>query len=124
MGKLTIISAIIAVVLFIVMFTISGIAVSQSEKKEIKDGKEREKESALIYLYADDTNTDIVFTRVDDKTDFKIDYSPSKPGYTFVGWYTSPVYNDVSRATDSQGNSLKPIENATVLYPIFVKSVE
>ena len=112
----------IAVVLGIIIFTISGIGncvIKNRTKKEINGNSDL----CCVRYFMDETDDSAVkYTMVEDGDEWNIPVSelPRKEGYVFAGFYDSRDYNYGTMYVNDQGEGIIAIEDDIVLYPIFV----
>ena len=121
-----IIGAIVAVVLFLIMLTITSISATVAAKKEIKDTKQYGKDTIVIRCYMDDDydNAVVKYVRISPKNATNLDakYIPEKEGYDFCGYYDSADYTSGNVVVTANGFFVKVPSEATLLYPLFTES--
>ena len=121
MKKYYIIGSIIAIILFIIMFSISAIATTVDADKAIKEAKDYQSKIILVRYYVNDNylNAEVRTIIITDGKNYKIPYVPVKNGYLFIGWYDSADISYGTRYTDSKGNGIVTLTSDILLYPIF-----
>ena len=114
---------VLAVVLFLVLFAITGIAGCSESKKEIKEIKQAEKDTIVIRYYDSDNieQAGVRYVRV-DKDDTSVTLVvPRKAGYTFAGFYDGPDPDTAMCYADSNGELYVLPQQSILLYPVFTR---
>lgn len=121
MKKYYIIGSIIAMTLFIIMFSISAIVTTVNADKAIKEAKDYQSKIIQVRYYVNDDylNAEVRTIIITDRKNYKIPYVPVKNGYLFIGWYDSADISYGTQYTDSKGNGTVTLTSDILLYPIF-----
>lgn len=120
MKKYYIIGSIIAMILFIIMFSIYAIATTVDADKAIKEAKDYQSKIIQVRFYVNDDylNAEVRTIIITDGNNYNIPYEP-KEGYLFRGWYDSADISYGTQYTDSKGNGIVALTSDVLLYPIF-----
>ena len=120
MKKYYIIGSIIAMILFIIMFSIYAIATTVDADKAIKEAKDYQSKIIQVRFYVNDDylNAEVRTIIITDRNNYNIPYEP-KEGYLFRGWYDSADISYGTQYTDSKGNGIVALTSDVLLYPIF-----
>ncbi len=121
MKKYYIIGSIIAIILFIIMFSINAIATTVDADKAIKEAKDYQSKIIQVRYYVNDDylNAEVRTIIITDGNNYNIPYEPNKEGYLFIGWYDSIDTSYATQYTDSKGNGIVALTSDILLYPIF-----
>ncbi len=123
MKKYYIIGAVAAVVLF--AFTIAGLWIARSVYKgRMEDMIDTLEEESVVLRYYEDENTDksrVVYMRVLDTENYKLDELPEKKGYIFVGLFDTKTNQQY---VTSDGYGIVPLTESVLLYAKFQKVQE
>ena len=110
----------LAVVLFLILFAVSGIAGCSESKKEIKEIKKAEENTIVIRYYDDDNveTADVYYLRLAKRERATL-VIPQKAGYTFAGYYDGPNPETANCYADANGNLIILPNDSVLLYPVF-----
>ncbi len=111
----------LAVLLFIILFAITGIAGCTESNKMIDEVEKAEKNTVVIRYY-DNDNTDIAnvyYLRINKKDREARLVIPTKKGYTFAGYYDGPDPLTAEFYADANGNIVVTPQDSILLYPVF-----
>lgn len=119
MKKYYSIGAIVALIIFIVLFGVCGL--SSCNDYRLKK-KEVEGCVALKYYMSDDfENAEVRHQNVKQNCDYRVWHLPQKAGYIFAGLYDGPDLANSKCYVDSEGKGLVYLTQDILLYPIFVE---
>ena len=123
MKKYYLIGSIVAVVIFILTFSVLCIMMVVHTNNQKKQTENLQNDIVIVRYFTDDDydSAEVVYIQVTDKNNYKIYDLPQKEGYFFSGLYDGPDYNLSTLYVDSNGNGIVPLTSEILLYPIFVK---
>lgn len=113
----------LGMLLFVLLFAITGIGGCVNSNRMIKEAEARETDTVVIRYYMDtDPDTALVnYLRIDktQSVSDKLLLPEKKEGYTFVGYFDGADATIAQQYTDAEGNLQVVPPNSVMLYPVF-----
>ena len=113
----------LAMLLFILLFAITGIGGCVNSNRMIKEAEARETETVVIryYMDADPNTAPVNYLRIDttESVSSTLKLPEKKTGYTFLGYFDGEDPATAQQYTDAEGNLEVIPPKSVILYPIF-----
>lgn len=113
----------LGMLLFILLFAITGIGGCVDSNRMIKDAEARETNTVVIryYMDTDPDTAPVDYLRIDttEAVSSTLRLPEEKTGYTFLGYFDGEDPATAQQYTDAEGNLQVVPPESVMLYPVF-----